>query len=203
MSLTPDPSVTPTGGGDDGPENATLIDAIGQGFNNLTNGIGDFSYRLGQLIGQIINWVVGTANNIVTAIGNVITTLVGLFTAALNFILQIIAIMRLLLDLAVGLIDLIFSWLGQAMARAFALLASFYTAAPQPIPGMPLCYTSPTTYDVCAIYYVLDYTLLASGTPGQFIIPLLTVIMNVFIVMWFVRFALKILRKGASVTNVG
>lgn len=102
-----------------------------------------------------------------------------------------------------GFGNIFIDWLGQVGVSISTLTDSFINAAPQPIPGLPLCMSNPLDHDICAIYYILDWTLLAPGTPGEHIVPILQIIMNVYIVIYFVKRVLAIVRRGESVTNVG
>lgn len=101
-----------------------------------------------------------------------------------------------------GLLGALFAYLGQATQAVTVLLGAFANATPQPIPGLPLCITNPMAHDLCAIYYVMDNTFLAPTTPGQYIIPLLQIIFNVAIAIFFVRFVLRIIRRGENITSV-
>lgn len=98
--------------------------------------------------------------------------------------------------------NLITGWMGQASGAINGLFGSFTNAQPTPIPGLPLCMSNPMAHDICAIYWILDNTLLAPGTPGSLIIPMIQIMMNVYIVIYFVRWVLRIIRRGETVTNV-
>jgi len=176
-----------------------ITDAIGQGFNFIAN----FFTNLFDLFGQFINWVIGTAANFLTIIGNVIQTILGILNQAIELVRQIAEIIRILVEIVIRLIQLFGQWIAQAGVRLGGLIASFFSAPPTPIGGLPLCISQPMQYDICAIYYIFDNTLMAPGTPGQLIIPILLVDMNIWMIAYFGKFALKLLRRGENVTSVG
>lgn len=116
---------------------------------------------------------------------------------------EVFEILRLLLNLVIRLVEMLIEWLSQASARVGSLLTAFYTVPLTPIPGLPLCVSAPIASDYCAIWYILEYTLFATGTPGALIIPFLSIDAGIWMIMYFVRFVLKLVRKGERVTSVG
>lgn len=94
-------------------------------------------------------------------------------------------------------------WLGQTAQNVSNMFDAFLTTPPQAIEGLPLCMTRPLESDICAIYYILDWTLLAPDTPGALIIPMLQIILAFYSFLYFVRWVFRIIRLGASITNVG
>ncbi len=101
-----------------------------------------------------------------------------------------------------GMFGALFAYVQQATDMVGTLLSSFANATPVPIPGLPLCMSNPQAHDICAIYYIMDWTLFAPGTPGALIIPLILIIMNVSMAIRFIRWVLKIVRRGEETTHV-
>lgn len=101
-----------------------------------------------------------------------------------------------------GLLGALIAYLGQATNIVTGLLTAFTNATPQAIPGLPLCITNPMAHDLCAIWYIMDNTIFAPSTPGQYIVPLMQIIFNVVIAIFFVRFVLRLIRRGEEVTHV-
>jgi hypothetical protein len=196
---TPPPLETPTPeeGEDDG-ENR-ILDAINSFGTWVQNGFNS----LFDLLGQGINWAIGTANNFGTLVGNLIQAIVGLIENIFAFLGELWEIVKLLLAIVVRLVQLFFAWIGEMSARITALLTAFWQAPLAPIPGLPLCTSNPTAHDLCAIYYILDWTIFAPGTPGELIIPLTLINLDIWMIIYFVRFVLKLVRKGERITNVG
>jgi hypothetical protein len=105
-------------------------------------------------------------------------------------------------DIGWGLLGAMLAYLGQATNIVTGLLSAFANATPQAIPGLPLCITNPMGYDICAIYYIMDNTFFAPATPGQYIVPLLQIVFNILIAILFVRWVLRIIRRGEKITHV-
>jgi len=101
-----------------------------------------------------------------------------------------------------GLFGKIGVYFSQSVSSANALITSFYTAPPVAIPGLPLCMSAPLQHDICAIYYILDWTLFAPNTPGQFIVPLILAIMNVIVIFRVGRYVLKLMNRSEDITGV-
>lgn len=101
-----------------------------------------------------------------------------------------------------GLFGALIAYLGQATNIVTGLLTAFTNATPQPIPGLPMCITNPMAHDLCALWYIMDNTFFAPATPGQYIVPLLQILFNVVIAIYFVRWVLKIIWRGEAVTHV-
>lgn len=100
-----------------------------------------------------------------------------------------------------GLFGRVGGFFSQAVSGANALVTSFYTAPPSPIPGLPQCMTAPLEHDICAIYYIMDWTIFAPNTLGSFIIPLLLAIMNTMVIFKVLRYVLKLINRTEDVTR--
>jgi hypothetical protein len=86
------------------------------------------------------------------------------------------------------------SWLGNLTLSFDRVINAWYAAPPQAPPGVPLCSTQPRSNQFCAILYIIRYTLL-SGPVGSLIMPLATVVFDLFIVFMFIRFVRAILAR--------
>lgn len=168
----------------------------------------DFFSWLQNMLANLFGFLAGVFNAIINAIAgffqliaDVINFLWNLLNAIISFILEILGIILLIINLILGLVGLLLAWIGQAIARLTALITAFFTAPATPINGLPLCVSDPLSYDICAIYYIMDWTIFQPGTPGSYIIPLVLTIMNVIIIFRFVRYVMKLVRKGEDVTR--
>lgn len=81
------------------------------------------------------------------------------------------------------------------------LNTSWNNATPTEIPGLPKCSTQRFAYEVCAIWYILTYTVL-SGTVGGLIAPLATFAVYFWIFLRFVNFVVNILEIAARLQRV-
>jgi hypothetical protein len=74
-------------------------------------------------------------------------------------------------------------------------------ALPANIPGLPNCRTNRLASELCAIYYILTYTVL-SGTIGQLIIPAALVVVDLFVVLQFILIGRAILETLGSILRI-
>ncbi len=93
-------------------------------------------------------------------------------------------------------------YINDANALLGGVFGDFNNAAPSPIPGLPLCLSNPTAHDWCAIIYIIEYTILADGTPGQLIVPILQIFVYIYLLIYFVRGMLWLTRRGEQYTDV-
>ncbi|MCL4251791.1 MAG: hypothetical protein KJ065_26940 [Anaerolineae bacterium] len=174
-----------------------ILAKIGDFFTWVQNAWADFQDWLSSLF----NWLAGTAANIGTLINNAIAAVLGFLQGILDFFRELWAIGDLLLRIIFRLVELFVNWLVNAIARITALISSFFSAPATPIPGLPLCYSNPFGHDLCSVYYLLQFTLLARGTPGELIIPIVVIAMNIGIILLFVKFVMRLLRRGEGMPN--
>lgn len=124
--------------------------------------------------------------------------ILDLIAMAIALLLDIIGIILLLINLLLGLLMLMLLYIGQAIARFTALMTSFFTAPALPIDGLPLCVSNPTAYDICAIYYIADYTLFEPGTAGEYIVPLLLSMFSIMLMFRFINWVMDIIQEGTG-----
>lgn len=89
------------------------------------------------------------------------------------------------------------SWLG-SLGRAGAIFYAWNNTAAVAPPGLPLCVTAPQSSELCAIWYILQYTVLA-GPVGSLLIPAATAVVNMFCILSFIRFARALLARVMKV----
>lgn len=102
-----------------------------------------------------------------------------------------------------GLFKLGGAYAGQVGDAAGGMIGAINNAVPLAIPGLPQCVTNPMANDICAIYYILDWTLFAPGTAGALIIPLVLILMNFIIIVKFLRWGWRIIGRGEDMANAG
>lgn len=174
-----------------------ILDEIQQNQNWLENATGEFF----DFIGGAFQWIFQGIADIFQMIQDFFRWLTNLISSIFAILGEILGIIILIIQLMLGLISLLLNYIGQIIARLTALITAFFTAPPTPIDGLPLCITAPMSHDLCAIYYIMDWTLFAPNTSGQFIIPLVLAVMNVLIIFRAVRVILKFIRRGEDVTR--
>jgi hypothetical protein len=178
-----------------------------EGVLNAVRSLADFIVNaiglIIRVIGEVLSAVLGMIENIIRLIVQLIQPLLDFINAVISAIREFIEIVRLLIEIAFGLFVALTTWVFQVVALIVAIVTGFLSAAPTAIPGLPLCVSDPTSYDICAVYYATDWTILAQGTPGAFIVPIIVFCIDVSIVIFFGRRILKFLRSGEEVANVG
>lgn len=200
---TPIPDLTP--GGDDGEQEADdtgqaqldvlwlILNLLSQFFNWIANVIGTFFAWLGQLFALIV----GIFEAIISLIAAIIGLIIKLLEWLFNAIGLILSILWLLVQIIFRVIFLVAAWLGLVITRLAAIFNGIINAQPVPIPGLPLCETAPLQSDLCAIYYILDWTLFAPATPGESIITV-AIGLTVLSIIFFVIYRLIRLTKTGS-----
>lgn len=176
-------------------------------FANILDGItGFFSWAVNTganifgWLGSVPGWLGGWVSNIGIQISNLWQLLLGILGAALSFIFIIINIIGLIIAVIVNLLTLLVAWAGQFITRAESIVTAWTLTAPQPIPALPRCVSQPMESGVCAVYYLAEHTIL-SGSIGQLLIPILAIIIDLVLVMYFVKTVRNLIRKSSEVTT--
>ncbi|MCK6581287.1 MAG: hypothetical protein L6Q98_24620 [Anaerolineae bacterium] len=104
--------------------------------------------------------------------------------------------------LAVGtnLFNTVMSWLGTAIGPVTNLVGDYWSTAAEAPPGYPRCKTDPQNYELCAIYYIIENTVL-SGVLGSLIIPFATLLVDIWIILKFTRMVRAIIARATKVTD--
>lgn len=196
-SPTPDLTATPTGGsGSDDNHGGDILNTIGDFFNWVVNTALNFF----DWLGSVFAWINGTLGNIGTLIGNVWQLISSFLALLLALINSIIAIIGLVIAIIAHLLSLIAGWISQLIARAHMIINAWFTATPTAIPFLPQCISDPMGSDVCAFYYVLQNTVLAGGI-GGLLIPLITLLLDLSMVFYFIRTVRNLIRKSEEVSE--
>lgn len=151
-------------------------------------------------VGSIFGWIGGTISNLGIQLGNLLQGVLGFINLIGRFFTEVFNIVRLLIAIIRHLLELFAGWIAQFVELIQTLLYDWYLTTPRPIPGLPQCLTNPAGSDLCAVYYIIQYTLL-SGTVGQLIIPFLVIVVDLFVIIRFVITVRNLLKKGEGVTE--
>lgn len=176
---------------------------------NILNGINDFfawvqgtALNFFDWLAQGFNWILSAFNNLLIFVGNIFQSIWQFILSIIAFFQLIFDIIRLIIDIIVRLITLFAAWISQFSTIITSIISQFFSAPATPIPGFPTCASDPTAYDMCALYYMLDYTIFAQGTMGQFILPLVLLNIDFWLFYFFTRFVLRLLKIGREATSV-
>lgn len=91
-----------------------------------------------------------------------------------------------------------FGYIGELNGRMVAFVTAYQNATPTAIPGLPHCATDRFGSELCAIYYILTYTVL-SGPIGSLIVPVAVIDIDILILFTFVKLVRALLVRLAGV----
>lgn len=158
-------------------------------------------------IGTIANWFIAGINILISAVGGVLQFFYQLLEMLYHFvlavienILELVVLVALVLQALGALVGLVWSWLTQAVPQFFFIVRTLNDAPPTQIPGLPRCISAPMDSEICAVWYMTDYTIFA-GEPGIWIVPLIVLIIDLAIVFYVIRAVLKFVRSFEHMTE--
>lgn len=175
---------------------SAILDELQRHDNWLENAVGDLS----EGIGNTLNGIGEGIANIGNGIGDFFGGIGGILSDALGVVQELVGTVQLGAEGAITLMGKMSGWITDSFQRIAGMITSFFGAPPTAIPGLPMCFSDPLNHDLCAIYYILDWTLLATGTPGQFIVPLVLALMNIVIIFRAIKFILKFIKRSEDAT---
>lgn len=104
-------------------------------------------------------------------------------------------------NIGVNLMKQATSWLGELVAVIGRITDAWSNTPPEPIPGVPDCMINPLENQVCAIWYILRFTIF--GPPiGHLIIPIALVVIDLTIILSFIKLARAILARAAEIIKI-
>lgn len=177
---------------------SSILDLI-RGFFDFVRGAIETGI---SLVRGIAEFIFEGIRNVIQIIINLVKPIIDLISGVLKALEAAIHIIKLLLEIVIGVFLLIGIWLIQAVSMAVSIFTTFVQSAPIAIPGLPQCVTAPTNSDICAIYYMADWTVFAPNTPGTLIVPVVTIMVDLSIFFMFLRKILRIIDSGEKVTDV-
>lgn len=89
-------------------------------------------------------------------------------------------------------------WVNSVSSTIGSISEAWSTSVPTPLPLLPQCKTDPLANELCAIWYILSFTVL-TGTVGGLIIPFAVIVVDLFYLFWFVRLARAILSQAKEI----
>lgn len=165
----------------------------------LFDWIGNTATKFFEWLGSMLGWLAGTLNNFGGSLGGAFQVILDLFALIGRFITDIFDIVGLLLSIIRHLLELFVGWIGQFIELIQTILYDWYLTTPKPIPYLPQCLSNPTASDVCAVYYILENTLLA-GSVGALLIPFIVIVIDLAILMRFIIAVRNLINKGEGIT---
>jgi len=168
----------------------------------LFQGIGIVLQFIGDLIVSLVNTFITVVGGIFVVVYMVIETMIHFIIDIVGNIVKIIHIVDLAFQAGIGIAGVVLNYFGQVVNLFFGILANTNGATPVPVAGLPQCVSAPTNWDWCALWYVTDWTVLAPGTPGVAIVPILVLIIDIFILAYIARAIFKLVRWFQSIYQV-
>lgn len=94
-----------------------------------------------------------------------------------------------------------FGYLTQVSVTLRGVIDGWYGSRPIAIPGLPMCITNPYVNQVCAIWYIMRWTIFGDPLGGIISIAMLAVI-DLFIVFSFIKMGRAILARAAEIIKI-
>lgn len=89
-------------------------------------------------------------------------------------------------------------WIGNMTGALTRVIDAWGSATPTPLPMMPQCRTDPIANELCAIWYILTFTVF-SGTLGSLIMPMAVLVIDLFFLFIFIRMARAIIAQAKEI----
>jgi hypothetical protein len=167
-------------------------------ISGIITGIFDVVWTIlqffGNLLGGVINAIIQFAGGILAGIGAFFSALIDFIVSLVAGIIEVIRIVALMIDVVRSIAGLVLSYIFQGFQLLSQLVTGVNSAPVQQIPGLPRCVTAPLESQICAVWYIGDYTMFAPGTPGAYIIPILVVMIDIFILVYVIRSIFRLVR---------
>lgn len=91
-------------------------------------------------------------------------------------------------------------WVGNMTGTLGRFTSAWNSAAPTALPGMPMCKSDPLANELCAIWFILTFTVF-SGTLGSLIVPTGISIVDIFFLFLFIRMVRAILHQAKQIRS--
>lgn len=106
-----------------------------------------------------------------------------------------------IVNVGVNLMKQVTSWLTELTITIGRITDAWYDTPAVPIPGVPDCMINPLENQVCAIWYILRFTIF--GPPiGHLIIPIALAVVDLSIIFAFIKLARAILARAAEILKI-
>ncbi len=179
-----------------------IIDTIISAVQWVGNAIGTILHFFGDLIIAVVNIGIQLFGGLFNVIFMTIQTSIHFVIDMVNNIIKVIDIVRMVIEVGLAIAGKVFLYLGQVIQLAIGILNGINGAPITPVSGLPRCISAPLQSDWCAIWYVTDWTIFAPGTPGAFLIPVIVLIIDLFIIAYIVRSIFKLVRWFQSIYRI-
>ena len=176
----------------------SILNWISSIINAWVEWIYDTFLKIVEWILSLIRWVLGFLSNLLSLAVNLIMTL---FYFGRQLVTDIFNLIRLAIAVLGYMAQLGWGWIVQVTSAGTVILTAWFSTPPTPIPGLPQCVSHPLDYDICAIYYILRYTIFA-GVIGALIIPLVVLHVDVSTIFYFIRTVIRFIRDFGNIIRI-
>lgn len=192
-----------------------LNNLLNQMFNGIIETIwGAFDAVWQSIYDTFVTWfpwfeqITDFFARLIEDVGRIFSEIVDFFRPVFDFIVwlvetvnRIVILIIQAFQLVVSLLSLGLSWLFQIIGVLVGTLLGLTGAPILPVPGLPRCITAPTDWELCAVWYVTDNTVFADATPGELLIPVVVLLIDLWIIFYAGRQVFRLARKIGGVFN--
>lgn len=178
-----------------------VVSAIMWIINSIVGIVNFFATAIQTVVNFFADFILRIVNAFIRFVGDIGAFIIMVVEQVIDFvvaivinIIEIIEVVAMAVNVIIAIAQLILHYIGQAFTLFFSIVNGLNDATATPIPGLPRCISEPVQHDLCAIWYMIDWTLIAPGTPGEFIVPLFVLMIDVFILFYIVAAVMRLLR---------
>jgi hypothetical protein len=161
----------------------STMQAVRDIYNLIVAGI---NWLFSDLFPFTMGWISNLWNMLIYFLGALINGAWNLATWLVDFVTS-------LAEAIVNFVKTIIDFILVAFRVAGRFMNLWNNSPPQKPPGLPDCVGNPTYYNICAVYYILEYTVFAGI--GYFIIPALVVYVSLLVAFFFLETVVERLQK--------
>lgn len=178
-----------------------VISALMWIINSIVGIINFFATAIQTVINFFADLVLRFVNAFIRFVGDIGAFILMVVDQVINFvvaiiinIIEIIEVVGMAVNVIIAIAQLVLHYIGQAVGLFYQIVTGLNDATATAIPGLPRCISEPVQHDLCAIWYILEWTIFAPGTPGAFIINLIVLLIDVFILFYIIHAVMRLLR---------
>lgn len=106
------------------------------------------------------------------------------------------------LNTSQNIFELVIAWLGNITVPLGRIVDAWFNTAPAPPPALPRCHTDPLESDLCAIWYIMEFTIF-SGPVGSLLVPIGTAVVDLVVIFTFMKQARAIIARLMEIVKTG
>lgn len=179
-----------------------IVGGIWQVIRWLLEGFVALLGFFGHLIIAVVNAILSLIGGLLNIIFMVISTAITFILAVIQNIISVIEIVRLVAEIVIQIAGVVIGWFVQAIGIFFGIINTMNGAPATAVPGLPRCISAPMESQICALWYMVDWTIIADGTPGAYLIPLIVLMIDLLIIVYVVQSIFRLVKWFQSIFEV-